>query len=489
MNKNILYNYISQIYLGVVGVVFLPLYVHRLGEAAFGIVALNTMLQSCFTLLDIGMSQTLSRETTLYKNKAQTLSNYLSFFLPLQYISTAIALVGGGFIYFLSNYIATKWIDIGSLDVAEVVLCLKMTAITISLRWLSALNKGVVLGAEEFVWNSKLSIFISTIRYVGVIASMSIWGDTLLVFFIHQLVVVIIEFFIIKIKTMKLIPKCNETVPISFGGIKSRLVFAVPVALSAMLWIGLSQIDKVILSRTLSIDAYGMYSMASVAAGMLFMLATPITTTFIPKLTSFKDDHDRLFYFYRQLTVIMLLVIGSVGITSFFSGDEIIMLWTNDPLVAEKIGSIFSLIALGNAVLLLGGGAFCLQIALGNAKYHMIGYTLLLLIYSPLVIYFGCQGATLAIAWSWLIVSCIFTIFYIGYVHWQIVNIHAREWMVTLCRTLLIAFLVGGGYELLHIEIVDRFGAFLSISLLFIMTFSSIAFSNKKIMLVILNRR
>lgn len=489
MNRNIVYNYISQIYLGIVGVVFLPMYVHRLGEAAFGIVALNTMIQSCFSLLDIGMSQTLARETTLYRNKSQTLYEFMVFFRPLQLISTMIALIGGGIFYFLSSDIATRWINVGSLNVAEVVLCLQITAVTISLRWLSALNKGVIFGAEEFVWNSKQSIFISTIRYVGVIVSMSLWGDTLLVFFIHQLVVVIIEFFIIKNKVKKLIPACKETIPISFDNVKSRLVFAVPVALSAILWIGISQIDKVILSRTLSIDAYGMYSMAALAAGMLLMLATPITTAFIPRLTALKDNQEALFYFYKILTLIMLLVIGSVGITSFFSGHDIIMLWTNDLLVVRKIESVFSIIALGNAVLLLGGCSYCLQIALGNAKRHMIGYFFLLIIYIPLVIYFGYQGATVAVAWCWLIVSFIFTFFYVTYVHLKIANAHAIDWIVTLCKSLFAASIVGWGYEYLHIESNDRLSALLSMSLLFTMVFLAIAFSNKKLIMMILNRR
>ena len=44
------------------GVVFVPVYIHYLGIESYGLIGLFALLQAWLTLLDMGMTPTLSRE-------------------------------------------------------------------------------------------------------------------------------------------------------------------------------------------------------------------------------------------------------------------------------------------------------------------------------------------------------------------------------------------------------------------------------------------
>ena len=49
------------------GLAFVPLYIHYLGVEAWGLVGLMTMLQALLTLLDMGLTPTLSREMARFQ--------------------------------------------------------------------------------------------------------------------------------------------------------------------------------------------------------------------------------------------------------------------------------------------------------------------------------------------------------------------------------------------------------------------------------------
>ena len=63
LRQNILANYVSQIYVTVIGIVMVPLYLRYLGAEAYGLVAFFTVIQAGFQFLDMGLTPTVVRET------------------------------------------------------------------------------------------------------------------------------------------------------------------------------------------------------------------------------------------------------------------------------------------------------------------------------------------------------------------------------------------------------------------------------------------
>ena len=86
LSHNILANYVSQIYTSLIGILILPLYLSYMGSEAFGLIGFYTLLQSWFSLLDMGLTPSVARETARLHGGAITVLSYRNLLRALQLI-------------------------------------------------------------------------------------------------------------------------------------------------------------------------------------------------------------------------------------------------------------------------------------------------------------------------------------------------------------------------------------------------------------------
>ena len=60
--KNIIANFAGSGWSALMGLIFLPFYIRLMGAESYGIVGIFVSLQAIFSILDLGLSQTLNRE-------------------------------------------------------------------------------------------------------------------------------------------------------------------------------------------------------------------------------------------------------------------------------------------------------------------------------------------------------------------------------------------------------------------------------------------
>ena len=111
LKKNILASYASQIYVTLIGIVMLPLYIKYMGAEAYGLVGFFAMLQAWFTLLDMGLTPTMARETARFRGGATDALSYRRLVRALEGIFLVVALVGGTAMFAASGYIAHDWLQ------------------------------------------------------------------------------------------------------------------------------------------------------------------------------------------------------------------------------------------------------------------------------------------------------------------------------------------------------------------------------------------
>src|SRR5256885_15000074 len=82
LRRNIFANYVSQVYVALIGIAMVPLYLKYLGIEAYGLVGFFTVVQAWTQLLDFGLSPTLGREAAKFNAGVTTLES-LNMFLRL----------------------------------------------------------------------------------------------------------------------------------------------------------------------------------------------------------------------------------------------------------------------------------------------------------------------------------------------------------------------------------------------------------------------
>jgi len=467
IRRNIIANYASQAYISAVGIALLPLYVEYMGTDAYGLIGFFSVLQAWFSLLDAGLSPAISRETARYHAGALAPPEFLRLFRALNLLFILAAAFGGMCLYLANSYIVTAWLNIGSLSQEEVLYSLNIMALTVALRLIGALYRGVITGAEKFIWLSGFNSLITSIRFLGVFFSMERWGFSPEVFFTHQLVVAVVESGALYWRSVLILPNrsyINERVGLSLTPMKPILRFSLPMACTSLIWIMITQTDRFVLSGILSLTDYGYFTMAVLAASGVTTVAGPISNAIMPRLAKHHAAADRyaMLALYRSSTRWVTAIAGTIALTMFVAAKPLVFAWSGSLYLAERVAPILQLYVLGNLVLTVSAFPFYLQYALGNIRYHVIGNIGLATFLFPCIVFatknFGAIGA----GFVWLGVNLTYFVFWIPYVHSKVAPGMHLQWLkVDVFRTLVFPTVLSAFIFILNIGSEDRVSAFI----------------------------
>lgn len=406
-----------------------------MGAEAYGLIGFFTMLQAWFNLLDLGLTPTIARETARFHGKAISALAYRQLFRALSIIFLSIALIGGLFLYSCSDLIASRWLKITSLPISEVNLALQIMAITVALRWLCGLYRGVVTGFERLVWLSGFNVVIATLRFVTVFFSMFYYGYTVEVFFFHQLIVAFIEVVGLYLMSLRLLPlKKHLSSPIgcSIQPVKPVLKFALTIAFTSSVWVLVTQADKLILSGILPLDEYGYFTLAVLVASGILMLTGPVSNAIMPRMAKLYAEGKRseLIRLYRNSTQLVSVIAGSASIVIAFLSEPLLYVWTGDRDIAKNTAPILTLYVLGYGVLAIAAFPYYLQYAIGNLRYHLIGNVIIVVCLIPAVIFAAQKYGGVGAGWVWLSINTVYLLTWVAYVHHKLEPGLHWKWIV-----------------------------------------------------------
>lgn len=435
LKSNILANYASQLYVTGVAIIILPLYIKYMGTEAYGLVGFFTMLQAWFVLLDMGLTLTIGRETARYFGGSLSALAYRQLYRALSVIFIGVAIIGGGALFFLAEQIADRWLTIETLDISEVLISVQIMAVSVALRWLCGLYRGVVTGAEHLVWLSGFNAVIATLRFITVFGTMALYGFTPTVFFLHQFAVAIIELIGLYWRSQRLLPSKKSLVQAigwSINPIKPVLKFALSIAFTSSIWVLVTQTDKLILSGILPLAEYGYFTLAVLVASGIMIVSGPVSSAIMPRMANLhaQGKQAEMIQIYRSATQIVSVLAGTASLVIAFYPQQLLFVWTGDRILSETVAPILRLYALGNALLAVGAFPYYLQYALGNLRYHLIGNVIMVAILLPSIIWAASHYGGVGAGYAWLGMNLLYFIFWVGYVHRQLTPGLHIKWLL-----------------------------------------------------------
>lgn len=422
IKKNIVANYLSQLYATGIGILVLPLYIKHMGAEAYGLVGFFSMMQAWFALLDLGLTPTISRETALYRGGSSSALKYRQLIRSLSMIFFGIALLGGGLLFLLAETIAITWLNVKDLSFDEVILVVQIMAVSVALRWMGGLYRGVITGSEKLVWLSSFNVIIATLRFVVVFVTMEIFGFTPTVFFWHQLTVALVELLGLFLIGINLLPSkqyCAHNIGWSFKPVQPALKFSLTIAFTASVWVLVTQVDKLILSGVLTLEEYGFFTLAVLVASGVMFLSKPVSTVIMPRMAHLYAEGKitEMINVYRDATQLVSVLAGSASIMIAFFAERLLYAWTGDWGVAQNAAPILRLYVIGYGVLVLAAFPYYLQYALGNLKYHLAGNLMIAIALIPTIVWAADTYGAVGAGWAWLGINFLYLITWVGFIH------------------------------------------------------------------------
>lgn len=443
--RNVLLSYASQAFVTGVGLVMVPFYLRYLGAEAYGLVGFFTMLQAWFQLLDMGLSPTLSREVARFRAGAVSAGQLRLLLRAMQYFFVGIASLAVLAAIGASSHISTQWLQPKSLSPAVVEEAIILMAMAVPLRWASGLYRGAVNGFEKQALLAVFNIATAFARFVGVVAAMHMISATPRVFFAYQLIVSALELAGLWVVVHRLMPATQKDVArVRFPEIVGALRFSLGVSITGVIWIVLTQADKLLLSRLLELSEFGYLSLAVAVAGGVTVVSAPLAQNLMPRLAKLHAEGNgpALSSLYRKSTQGIAGVVGFIGGGLAFMAEPILFAWTGDAVAAEKAAPMLFWYAVGNLAISLSAFPYYLQYAFGRLSFHIIGNVLLVFLMIP-SIFVGAGGyGAVGASFAWFANVLLYLVLWVSFSHYKLKVVSWLKWLLLDVGLIVIPILV-----------------------------------------------
>src|SRR5215475_4531068 len=399
IRKNIAANFVSQGLTIALAFAFVPVIIRFLGIAAYALIGFSATLQSLFVILDLGLSSTLNREMaslSAQPDSAREMRDVLrTFEVVYWFVAALIATV----VVLSAPYVAHHWMRSSQLSAEAIQSAIKIMGMMLAIQWPFSLYSGGLLGLQKQVFLSGLNAAYAVLRNVGAVLILWLVSPTVQAFFLWQIVTALLQTTVALLGLWNAMPYTACRAKFRFELIHQSRHFAAGMTGISLTVLLITQLDKIILSKTLSLEAFGYYVLAGSVATAPFFLVGPVFAALYPHFTQLVavGAHERLRAVYHQSCQFLAAVTLPVAaVVSVFAGD-ILFVWTNNRTIAAQAHLILTLLAFGSVPNGLMALPYALQLAHGwtglSLYINVVAISVLVPLMAVMSFWYGATGA------------------------------------------------------------------------------------------------
>ncbi|MBI4428608.1 MAG: oligosaccharide flippase family protein [Ignavibacteriales bacterium] len=430
LRRNITANVAGTFWQALMGLIFVPLYIKYIGIESYGLIGVFSTLQVIFGLLDVGLGSTLTREMarlSVLPNKEQETRNLVR---TLEVLYWSIAVFAGIAVVSLAPMIAQYWIKAGTLSPKTIEQAFLIMGFVMVFQMPVAFYSGGLMGLQKQVLLNVINVCAGTIRGAGAVAVLWLISPTIQAFLLWQFGISMINAFLLALFLWRSLPASEKKCVFQARLVEGIWKFTAGMGGISILAVILTQLDKIILSKMLSLEVFGYYMLASVVAMSLGRLFSPVFFSIYPRFTQLVslDDQDGLKQLYHKSCQFMSVLILPAAIVIAFFSREIIFLWTQNPIAAEKTHLIVSIMICGTALNGLMNPPYALQLAFGWTRLPLYANLISVVLFIPLVIFVVALSGAVGGALAWLLLNLGYVIFWIPVMHERLLRKEQSRW-------------------------------------------------------------
>lgn len=447
LKRNLIANYFGQGWTALMSLAFVPLYIQYLGIEAYGVIGLYAVLQAWLSLLDMGMTPALGREIARFTGGAHSAQSIRNLLRSIEWIVLGIALLMAAIVWGVSDWMASDWLRAENLPPDVVAQAFAIMGLVTALRFVEGIYRSSLSGLQRQVTLNILSAVMATLRGLGAVGVLIWVAPTLEAYFLWQAAVSLLTILVMATVTYRFIPKADSPSRFSIQALLPVWRFAGGMLGISVLTLLLTQIDKVILSKLLTLTDYGYYTLASAVAGTIFIFIGPIAQAWYPRFCALHAANQtvQLAASYHQATQLVTVVAGSVAVIVALFSQELLVLWTQNQSLAAGVAPIATLLMIGN---LLNGFMtlpYQMQLAHGWTSLAMKINLATALVIVPAILWVVPRWGALGAAGIWVSINAFYVLVAVQFMYRRILTQEKWRWYGRdILLPLLPAMLVAG---------------------------------------------
>ena len=430
LRKNTVANYLGQGWTALMGLAFVPVYIRYLGMEAWGLVGFVTMLQAWLTLLDMGLTPTLSREMARFKAGAHSAQTIRDLLRSLEVIYGGLAIAVMTIVWAVAPWLALNWLSAAQISEDTVAKALSVMGLVIAARMVEQVYRGAIKGLHRQVWLNGMQSVLATLRWAGAVGVVAWWGGGIEAFFWWQGVVSLLSVAILARQTYRWLPPGERSARFDLAAFLRIRRFAGGMAATTLLALMLTQVDKLLLSKLVSLEEFGYYTLAASAAAALYFLVTPVATAVSPRLTELvvQSEQQGFIHTYHQSSqwLAAMLIPAAVVMAAF--AEPLLLVWTGNSSLAQRAAPLLALLAVGTLCNGLMHMPYMAQLAHGWAAFAVRVNIVAVCFIVPAILWAVPRFGTFGAAWAWVALNAGYVLIGVHFMHIRLLPTEKWRW-------------------------------------------------------------
>jgi O-antigen/teichoic acid export membrane protein len=433
VGRNVVANFAGRLWATLLSLAVVPVYLSLLGVETYGLVGIYASLTAIFALLDLGLGNLLNRRLAQAAGTAEGAVEAADFTRTLEIVYWVVGLVIGVVTVIAAPLIAWHWVRPEGLSPATVEETLKLMGLAIAVQWPRALYSGGLMGQQRQVLLNMISSASATLLNVG---------GALVVWFVSPTIQALVAWTILvgfadTLTTRHLLwrglrvdghrPSFNATLLVR------EWRFAAGMTGISVMAVVLTQLDKIILSRVLTLEEFGYYTLAWRVASCLYPLVSPVASAYFPRLSQLASGGDQvaLSRLYHQGCQYVSAIVFPVAAVLGFFATPLLEIWTHSSVIAERAGPTLALLAAGTALNAAMNLPLTLQLAHGWTRLVFQTNTAAVVALGPLIYWMSLHYGGFGAALVWLLLNLGYLVVLMLLMHRRLLKGELLDWYVT----------------------------------------------------------
>lgn len=430
LRYNAIANYLGQGWVALMGLAFIPVYIRYLGVEAWGLVGFMSMLQAWLILLDMGLTPTLSREMARFHAGAHSAQSIRDLLRSLEVIYGGVAVAVVGIVWLIAPWVSEHWLSATQLSAASVAQAIGIMGLVLAARMVEQIYRGAIQGLQRQVWLNGAQSVLATIRWGGVVGVLAWVVPSIEAFFVWQGLVSLLTLSIFAWKTYQCLPPGERAAHFDLAALVRIRRFAGGMAATTLLALLLTQVDKILLSKLVSLEEFGYYTLAASVAGVLYFLVAPMITAVSPRLTELvaKSDQQALIETYHRASQWLAAVLVPVALMTAAFAEPLLHVWTGNAVLSQQAAPLLAVLAIGTLFNGFMHVPYNTQLAHGWTGFAVRVNIVAVCFIVPAILWavprFGAIGA----AWAWLALNAGYVLISIHFMHCRLLPGEKWRW-------------------------------------------------------------
>lgn len=381
--RNAASNFITLGWLSILSILAIPVYIKLLGVSEWGLVAACASLQLVSNFVDAGFSQIVPRWVAREAHNPSALRAYVALFRKMY--------LGLGLLVFVllqlgAEYLAQSWFQAAPARSAALELAIRIIAFQLLFQFVNNLHIGLWHGMQKQVLANVSAGGFGTLKHAATMTVLFVGPTQAWLYATSFATVAALEVFTNAWLVRRMLGRAPRSEGSHHMAMKPFLKEVSVLSGGILVGLTVSQLDRFILSRSVSLADFGVYTVVATMALAFLQLQAPMTRAYFPLLVHDIQAIGRVSAVHMRRLVAGTLIFSTLPalLAGLFAGP-LLDIWLHDSKFVELGQRPLQLLLLAVAANTVYGCIYQVMVAAGRS-HLVLKFNLAALVVAGLVV-------------------------------------------------------------------------------------------------------